>query len=96
MLEARFAKTVPFEWKPDTWYTLKFQSENKGGEAVLRGKVWPRGDKEPEEWQVEAADKTPNTVGSPGLFGNAQVSEIYLDNIKVYPNSSNEPSGSSN
>jgi outer membrane protein assembly factor BamB len=96
MLEARFAKTVPFEWKPDTWYTMKFQSENKDGEAVLRGKVWPRGDKEPEEWQVEAADKTPNTIGSPGLFGNAQVAEIYLDNIKVYPNSSKEPAGSSN
>ncbi|HVW01213.1 MAG TPA: PQQ-binding-like beta-propeller repeat protein, partial [Planctomycetaceae bacterium] len=86
-LELRFAKNEPYEWKPDTWYTLKFQAENKDGEAILRGKVWPRGEKEPEAWQIEAADKTPNTVGSPGLFGNAQNSEIYLDNIKVYPNS---------
>jgi hypothetical protein len=85
-LELRFAKTIPFEWKANTWYTMKFQSENREGEVVLRGKVWPRGEAEPEAWSIEAADATPNRNGSPGLFGNATDSEFYLDNVQVTPN----------
>lgn len=85
-LEQRFAKTIPFSWKPNVWYTMKFQSENKDGKAVLRGKVWPRDEKEPEGWTTEAADETPNVVGSPGLFGNASDAEILIDNVKVTPN----------
>ncbi len=41
-LELRFAKTIPFSWQAGKWYTMKFQSENVDGQAVLRGKVWPR------------------------------------------------------
>lgn len=85
-LENRFAKTIPFEWEPNTWYTLKFQSENQDGKAVLRGKVWKRGEEEPAEWLIEAADATPNTSGSPGLFGKATDAEFYIDNVQVYPN----------
>ncbi len=85
-LELRFAKTIKFTWKPDVWYTLKFQSENKDDRVILRGKVWPRGDDEPPEWTIEAADLTPNTHGSPGLFGNASDAEIFIDNISVTPN----------
>jgi hypothetical protein len=65
---------------------MKFQSENREGEVVLRGKVWPRGEAEPEAWSIEAADATPNRNGSPGLFGNATDSEFYLDNVQVTPN----------
>ena len=85
-LELRFAKTVPFEWKPDTWYVMKFQAANADGKAVLKGKVWPRGTDEPAEWSIEAEDETPNTIGSPGTFGQATDAEIYYDNIKVFPN----------
>jgi outer membrane protein assembly factor BamB len=85
-LELRFAKTIPFAWQAGTWYTMKFQSENAHGQAVLRGKVWPRGAAEPAEWTIEAADATPNTVGSPGLFGNAQDTEFYIDNVTVAAN----------
>ncbi len=85
-LENRFAKTVPFEWEPNTWYTLKFQSENKDGTAVLRGKVWKRGEEEPADWAIEAADAVPNTSGSPGLFGKSTNAEFYIDNVKVYEN----------
>jgi outer membrane protein assembly factor BamB len=85
-LELRFAKTIPFHWTAGTWYTMKFQSENADGKAVLRGKVWPRDESEPECWTIEASDATPNTTGSPGLFGNASDAEFYLDNIQVYEN----------
>jgi outer membrane protein assembly factor BamB len=85
-LELRFAKTIPFTWTPDTWYTMKLQASNENGAAVLRGKVWQRGEPEPEAWTIEASDATPNTTGSPGLFGNASDAEFYVDNVQVYPN----------
>ncbi|MHB8862257.1 MAG: outer membrane protein assembly factor BamB family protein [Pirellulaceae bacterium] len=85
-LELRFAKTIPFSWEAGTWYTMKFQSENAQGQAVLRGKVWPRSEAEPADWTIEAADATPNTVGSPGMFGNASDAEFFIDNVKVYAN----------
>jgi outer membrane protein assembly factor BamB len=85
-LDLRFAKTVPFAWKPGVWYTMKFQCENKDGKANLRGKVWVRGGEEPAEWTIEAADETPNVTGSPGLFGNATDTELFIDNVTVTAN----------
>jgi hypothetical protein len=81
----RFSKDVPFTWKPDTWYTMKFQANVVDGKALLRGKVWPRGEAEPKEWTIEATDEAPNVNGSPGLFGNAGNAEVYYDNITVTP-----------
>lgn len=82
----RFSETVPLKWEPNVWYHLKFRTEVKDGVAVLRGKVWPRGEAEPEEWTIEARDEAPNTNGSPGLFGNAKDAEIFYDNISVTKN----------
>jgi hypothetical protein len=89
-VRTRFSKTIPFTWKPDVWYTVKFQASAEGtgdgARAVLRGKVWPRDDKEPAEWTIEAVDEVPNLVGSPGLYGDATNAEVYIDNITVTPN----------
>jgi hypothetical protein len=85
-VETRFKKDVPFAWDANTWYTIKFRAAAEGGKAVLKGKVWKRGEPEPQQWTVEAVDEEPNVMGSPGLFGNAQVSEIYIDNISVTNN----------
>jgi hypothetical protein len=84
--QLRIAKTVDFAWKPNAWYTMKFQVATEGGKALLRGKVWPQGEKEPDQWMVTAEDPSPNKTGSPGLWGNATDAEIFLDNIKVQPN----------
>ena len=86
LLEQRFAKTIPFEWQAKTWYTLKFQCENKDGKAVLKGKVWKTVEPEPEAWTIEAEDLLPNTVGSPGLFGKSSDAEFYVDNVMVTAN----------
>jgi outer membrane protein assembly factor BamB len=85
-LEQRFAKTIPFDWKAKTWYTIKFQSENVKDGVTLRGKVWPRDQAEPKEWTIEATDATPNLHGAPGLVGNSTDSEFYIDNIEVNAN----------
>ena len=85
-LELRFAKTIPMTWTANKWYTMKFQCENKDGKAIVRGKVWLRDEAEPKDWQIEAEDATPNTHGSPGLFGNATDSEFFIDNVQVTAN----------
>ena len=82
--------TVPFEWKADTWYTLKLNASvtEKDGHKIStrKGKCWPQGDKEPEEWTITWEDHPANEVGSPGLFGNAKDAEVFFDNVKVSSN----------
>jgi outer membrane protein assembly factor BamB len=84
--EHRFDQQIPFTLEPDVWYTIKLRAENSAGKAVLRGKVWKRGQDEPADWSIELVDPLPNVKGSPGLFGNATNAELYLDNVTVVPN----------
>lgn len=84
--DMRFMKTVPFEWTPKVWYTMKFRAENLDGKVSLKGKVWKRGENEPEAWTIEGVDEMPNLNGSPGIFGNATDAEFFLDNIQVSAN----------
>lgn len=85
------ASTIDFAWKEDIWYRIKFrvdiQSEPPAAVAILRGKVWPKDQPEPEDWTITASDESPNMNASPGLYGNAKVAELYLDNIEVSANS---------
>jgi outer membrane protein assembly factor BamB len=84
--ETQRVASVPFEWKPDTWYRMKLRVENlPGGQVRARGKVWPAASPEPDAWTVEHTDPIGNRRGSPGIFGSA-LAEIYFDNIKVYAN----------
>ncbi len=86
-IHTQFSKTVPYSWKDKVWYTIKFQASNEDGKAMLKGKVWPRDEKEPEAWSIEATDDLPNLQGSPGLFGDtSNKGEFYFDNIQVFAN----------
>jgi len=80
--EYRTYASVPFDPEPGKWYTMKLQVSG----SRVRGKIWPRGNSQPIEWTVEMYDASPNVSGSPGLYGNAQEAEIYLDNISVVSN----------
>jgi outer membrane protein assembly factor BamB len=75
-----------FALEPDAWYTLKLRAENSADKAVLRAKIWKRGEKEPADWTLELVDPQPNKVGSPGLYGDATNAEIFIDNISVTAN----------
>ena len=82
--DKHMTKTAPLKWNPNTWYTMKFSaSTTPDGKALLKGKVWPQGEKEPEKWLLEVEDESGNLQGSPGFFGNASVSEIFYDNVTV-------------
>jgi hypothetical protein len=78
----RFSKTVPYKWEPNVWYHMKFLVEAAGGKAVLRGKVWKKGEAEPGAWSIEAEDAPSHVNGSPGIYGYS-TADIFYDNVKV-------------
>ena len=78
--------TVPFSWKPDTWYRLKLRVENlPDGQVRARGKAWPAGEAEPAEWLIDKTDPIGNREGAPGLFIDAQFG-AHFDNFTLTPN----------
>ncbi len=84
--ETKRTVTIPFAWKPNTWYRMKLQVENlPDGKVRARGKVWFASEPEPAAWMIERIDPIPNRQGAPGLFGSA-LAELYFDNLKVYQN----------
>lgn len=89
----RVDRTVPFEWKPGVWYRMKLTIETKNGQGIVKGKCWPRDQKEPAEWTVEVTDPLPNTEGAPGLYGyvlgipeGGSGTDIFYDNVRIMPN----------
>lgn len=90
--QPRIQHTVPYRWEPDRWYRVKFRVDIVDGKGLLRGKAWPRGEQEPEQWLIEFEDPIPNTEGAPGVYGFAPNitatpgSPVYFDNVRVYPN----------
>ena len=86
--EYRTFAAVPFDPVPGKWYTMKLKVTPAGKTASVQGKLWDRGNPEPEDWTIQMVDPSPNHGGSPGLYGNAQEAEIYVDNIRIIPNQS--------
>jgi len=80
----RMAKEIRFRSDPDVWYTMKLQVEQQDDQAIVRGKVWKRGEAEPQEWTIEVVDPHPNRHGSPGLY-NYALATSYFDNVIVTP-----------
>jgi outer membrane protein assembly factor BamB len=89
----RVSAVVPFDWKSNTWYRMKLTTGTGDAAGTIRGKVWERGQPEPDAWTVELRDPRPNREGAAALYGyvsNATDtepgSEIYYDNVKITPN----------
>lgn len=87
----RIQKEAAFPWKTGTWYRAKLRVDVQGDKAVVRGKVWPRDEKEPDAWTVEITDTCPNVEGSPGFYSYTKGATpkragapSYFDNYRVY------------
>ena len=81
--DLRMAKTIDFAWEPEVWYTVRMTVDVEADRAVVKGKVWRRGEEEPRDWTIEAEDPLPNRSGSPGLYGYS-AAEIFYDNVRVW------------
>jgi outer membrane protein assembly factor BamB len=78
-----------FKVSANTWYTLKTRVDvNEDGSGVVRGKVWEKGQAEPEAWTVEAKVEKAHKRGSPGIFGFSQMNQkrVFMDNLSITPN----------
>ena len=85
--DLRMAKTIDFSWDPDVWYTVKMRVDVDDDRALVKGKVWPRGELEPASWTLTAEDPLPIRSGSPGIYGYS-AADIQYDNLKVWENES--------
>jgi outer membrane protein assembly factor BamB len=84
--ETKRTVAVPFMWQPDLWIHLKLRVENlPDGRVRARGKAWPTGRPEPEEWTIEKIDPIGNHKGAPGFFIDAEFG-AYIDNFTVSRN----------
>jgi hypothetical protein len=60
--------------------------------AVIRGKVWKRGEPEPDAWTITVEDPYPIRQGSPGLIGYSPA-PMYFDNLSVTANAEGGTAG---
>jgi len=88
----RIDEGVPFNWQSGVWYRVKLTVEVGDKGATVRGKAWPREEKEPTNWLIDFKDPLPTTEGAAALYGyitNAEAdnagSEIYYDNVVITP-----------
>jgi outer membrane protein assembly factor BamB len=84
----RLKVAVPFRWTPNAWYRLKTRVDLEAdGTGIVRGKVWKKGEAEPEGWTIEVPHRTAHRSGSPGIFAfSPQDQRVYVDNLRVTPN----------
>lgn len=89
----RLRVDVPFAWEANTWYRAKLRVDVEDGKGIVRGKVWLRGQREPDRWMIEMIDSQPNLEGSPGLYAYSKGtrpskpgSSVFFDRYKVYRN----------
>jgi len=77
---------VPYQIRPDTWYTIKAEATNMDdGSVRVRARLWPRDEDEPAEWTIEKIDPIGQTKGSPGLYADAHA-VVTFDNLNVHSN----------
>jgi hypothetical protein len=92
--QKRIEKKLPFPWKPKTWYRMKLTASVVDGKGIVKGKVWPKSESEPEKWTLEIEDPVPNREGAPLVYGfpNGVINvanpgpEIYYSYVRITPN----------
>jgi hypothetical protein len=84
--ERRMAQTLDFAWEMNVWYTLEarvdYTGEGDDLKAIVRARVWKKGEPKPEEWTFTAEDPHPAGHGAPGLYTYAPT-DAYFDNIHI-------------
>ncbi|MDB4324868.1 PQQ-binding-like beta-propeller repeat protein, partial [bacterium] len=83
--ENRMMQQVDFPWEMGVWYHMKARVDSDDDKAVIRAKVWKKGESEPSDWTITVEDPLPIASGSPGLIGYSPA-DIYYDNVKVTVN----------
>ena len=87
----RLQSEVKFEMEPGEWYTMTLAVEqtppsedDPDGSAVAIGKIWKRGEPEPDEPTLTARDEHPSVEGAAGIYAY-RLADSWLDNFAVLP-----------
>ncbi|MGB3613507.1 MAG: LamG-like jellyroll fold domain-containing protein, partial [Elainellaceae cyanobacterium] len=71
------------------WYHFWIQVEDTGTRTLIQAKLWPEGEREPTEFQLQAYDDHPElrlTAGTIGLWGiGSSTQHRQFDNLRVWP-----------
>ncbi len=85
--QERLQKQESLTLERNVWYRLKATVVPKGEGVTVRGKVWKKGEPEPEKWNIEFDHATGHKTGSPGIFClTPQEQRAWFDNIEVKAN----------
>jgi hypothetical protein len=76
--------------EPGVPYRLRLQCRQQGTSTLLRTRLWPLGEPEPVEWQVEILDDTPvlqDTLGSfaVDLYNYSGTGGVHVDDLLAEP-----------
>jgi outer membrane protein assembly factor BamB len=85
----RLRVSKPVTLQPKVWYRLKTRVEAAdGGAAMVRAKVWKRGEPEPAAWTIEVKHDLGHASGVPGIYGMSPqpAFRVYVDNLEIVPN----------
>lgn len=77
--------TLPFAAQPDVWYRMKLRVDTQGERGTARGKVWKKGEPEPQQWTITLEDPMAVPAGAPGVYGDS-VTDLYWDDLTVKVN----------
>ena len=80
--------SVPFAWKPDTWYHLKLRVENTAdGKTRVLGKAWPTAGSEPAAWMIDqVSTRSPTGKGVRDCLSMPTSGALYRQHSKVTAN----------
>jgi hypothetical protein len=85
----RLKESIPFKWKPGTWYSLKTRVEpGTNGAVMIRAKAWERDQPEPGAWTIEVAHRNGHRHGAAGLYAFSPQAKkrVFIDNLTIQPN----------
>lgn len=72
--------------KTMTWYLFRIEVEDTGTQTNIRAKIWEVGSDEPEEFQIDAYDRSRSriTTGTVGVWTMGEGLKLF-DNLQVKP-----------
>ncbi|MCM8534231.1 MAG: hypothetical protein NE330_23915 [Lentisphaeraceae bacterium] len=82
--ETRLVANAPCTWQTDMWHTIKMRIVKQAdGNVKISGKLWKRGEKEPE-WQLNYSAKMDLDEGQCSIWGIPYSGrDIFFDNLII-------------
>ena len=79
-------QSVAYEWKDESWTSLRVQVRKAGAAWIVEGKAWPAGTPEPTAWTITLETKEEPPAGRAGIWGSPFAgTPIRFDDLDLSP-----------